>query len=188
MRPHYACKRAYLSNNLMPFLQKNAEYVGEAKFTDFILRFQRQKPDTDIDLRWVREMHKNVWQTMNNGKFYPFHKCNIQWQDGFQLFDMSLGSPLQECSTLAQAIALFNEPLQEWFSFTRVTQEYLFGNISIYVETIDRVGVTVDVVCKTESKSLAENMRTVNLFLKQQKLEKTIPHQAATLVREALHC
>jgi len=184
---HYACKRAYLSNDkLIGFLEEKAKFVGVAEFTDHVLRYTTIKSmDTDKNLLWVRHIHKNAWSSMKVGKFYPFHKSDIQFESGFQFFKMPIGSPSIECSSLKEAKVAFEDKTDEWFSFKRTTREYLFDDISVYIEDIDYIGVTVEFVCRTESQSLKQNMAKVDRFMKDYDVKKIISHQAATLVRKA---
>jgi len=180
---HYACKRAYLTNeNLLEFLKENAEFVGEAQFTDYVFG----SVDSDKDLLWVRHIQKNTWQSMKTGKFYPFYKAKIKWPSHFQIFEMPIGTPFKQCSSLDEAKSHLPGDLTILFSFSRKTWEYKIDDLLIYVEEVDHIPITIEVVCKTEKNSLKKNMQLVDNFLKQHKLSTTIPHQVATLVREKL--
>jgi len=184
----YACKRAYLSNDkLIIFLESKTKYVGEAKFTDHILKYKQIKNmNTDKNLLWCREIHKNVWPTMKIGKFYPFQKSNIKFESGFQFFTMSIGNPLIECNSLKEAKYAFREEIEEWFSFQRTTQEYLFEDISIYLENVEKIGLSIEFVCRTESNSLKQNMIKIDKFMKEHEITKIISHQVATLILKKL--
>ncbi len=180
---HYACKRAYLTDkNFLTDMKKYAKFVGEANFTDYVFG----SANTDKNLFWVREIHKNVWPSMKVGKFYPFFKANIIWSSGFQIFDMPVGMPMKECSSLQEAQRYLPDKLKTLFSFNRTTQEFMQNNLSIYIEEVEHIPATVEIVCKTEKQSLKKNMETVDKFMKKYKLTKIIPHQVATLVKKEL--
>lgn len=176
---HYACKRAYLTNEeLLVFLKDNAKFIGEAKFTDHVF----DSVNTDKNLLWVRYINKNVWPSMKQGKFYPFYKSKIRWLSHFQIFQMPVGIPLKECSSLKEAKKHLPGKLNLLFSFSRTTWEYKSGDLSVYVEEVDHIPPTIEVVCRTEKRSLKENRGIVDNFFKKHKLTATIPHQVATLV------
>ena len=66
---HYASKRAYFTNEeFLEFLMNDAEFLGEAQFTDYIFSTK----DTDKNLLWVRHIEKNIWLSRKKRKFYPF--------------------------------------------------------------------------------------------------------------------
>ncbi len=174
-----ACKRAYLTNDsLIEFLRKNAELLGVAKFTDFVFGIS----NLDKTLFWVREIHQNSWPSMKEGKFYPFCKYNIQWPSNFQVFEMPIGDPLKECSSLDEARRQFPSELKLMFSFKRTTQEYAYKNLRIYIEDVEHIPLTIEVVCREENISLNKRMNIVDDFLKEHELTNITPHQIAHLV------
>jgi adenylate cyclase class IV len=180
---HYACKRAYMKNNkILNFLNKKTEFLGNAEFTDYIF----DSKDTDKDLLWARFIKKNKWPTMKEGKFYLFHKTNIQWPKNFQIFEMPIGIPPQEYSSLEEINKNLKNKKSFTFSFSRKTQEYKINDILIYVEDVEHIPKTIEIVCKTETSSLKDNMETVDDFMQQHELNEIIPHQVATLVKEHL--
>lgn len=174
-----ACKRAYLTNNdLIDFLKANAKPVGVAKFTDFVFGIG----DLDKTLFWVREIHQNSWPSMKEGKFYPFCKTNIRWPLNFQIFEMPIGDELIECSSLDEAKKYFKKNLDMMFSFKRTAEEYSYQDLSIYIEDIEHIPLTVEIVCNVKKNSFEENMTWVDAFLKEHDLVNQIPHQVAHLV------
>jgi hypothetical protein len=185
---NYASIRSYVTNNkLETFLKKNATYQGISEFTDHVLKSSNVKNlDTDKNLMWCREIHKNSWPSMKIGKFYPFYKKNIKFKSGFQFFQMPIGKRYTECNSLNEAKKHFKRDLDVWFSFKRTTKDYKYGDVSIYVEDVEHIGVSVDIVCRKESNSLKENIRLVTEFMKKHGVTKIISHQVATLVAKAL--
>jgi hypothetical protein len=184
----YACKRAYIPNDkIIVFLERETKFVGKARFTDHVLKYKTEKGmDTDKDLLWVREIHENVWPTMKVGMFYPFYKKDIKFESGFQFFTMPIGNPAKGFNKLADAIKAFDEDLEVWFSFHRATGEYLFEDISIYVENVQFTGMSIECVCRKESNTLQKNMQIVDQFMNEHDIKRVISRQVATLVRMKL--
>lgn len=135
---------------------------------------------------WIREIRQNTWPGIKIGKFYPYYKKDISFESGLQIFQMPIGSPNIECDTLTVAKKVFaNEAknLDVWFSFRRITKDYSYGDIGIYIEDVEHIGISVDMVCRNESNTLKENNDKVRDFMKKNGVTKVIPHQVATLVR-----
>jgi hypothetical protein len=185
---NYVSIRSYITNDkLEKFLKKNAKYNGVSEITDYVLKPKNKKSiNTDKDLMWCREILQNSWPTMKIGKFYPFYKKNISFKKGLQVFEMPIGSPYIECKNLNEAKKQFKKDLEVWFKFTRITKDYTYKEISIYVENIEHIGLSVDMVCRKESNSLKENRAIVAAFMKKYGVTNVISHQVATLVAEAL--
>jgi hypothetical protein len=187
----YVSIRSYITNDqLETFLKKNGKFNGVSEFVDYVLKASNKKGvNTDKDLMWIREIRRNVWPGVKIGKFYPYYKKDISFESGLQLFQMPIGSPNIECDTLNIAKAVFeNEEknIDLWFSFRRITKDYSYEDISIYIEDVEHIGISVDIVCRTESRTLKENTKIVKDFMKEHGVTKIIPHQVATLVGKAL--
>lgn len=185
---NYVSIRSYITDNrLGSFLKKDASFNGTSEFTDHVLRTKGPRSrDTDRDLMWCREIHTSCWPSMKTGKFYPFHKKNIRFKAGVQHFDMPVGTRLIECNNLNEAKKHFKKDLDVWFSFKRTSKDYKYGDISIYIEDVEHIGLSVDIVCRKGSNSLKENTKLVTGFMKEHGVTKIIPHQVATLVAKAL--
>ena len=180
---HYASKRVYFINErFLELLKTSAEFLGEAQFTDYVF----WAVDTDENLQWVRHIEKNVWPSMKKGKFYPFCKAKIKWPSHFQIFEMSIGTPLKQCNSLKEAKHYFPSDLDILFSFSRRLWEYKIDDLLIYIEDVDQIPITIEVVCKTNKNTLNENMNIVDNFLKKHNLKVAIPNQIATLVKKEL--
>jgi hypothetical protein len=184
----YVSIRSEITNDKLEiFLKKKAKFNGIAEFTDYVLKPKNKKSiNTDKDLMWCREIHKNNWPSMKIGKFYPFYKKNIKFEAGVQRFEMPIGSPSIECKNLNEAKEQFKKDLEPWFSFKRITKDYTYGDIAIYLENIDHIGVSVDIVCRKESNTLKQNIKLVKDFMKEHDVTKLIPHQVATLVKNKI--
>lgn len=188
---NYVSIRSYITNGkLVKFLEKEATFQGVSEFTDHVLKPSNAKSiNTDKNLMWCREIHKNSWPTMKIGKFYPFYKKGITFKKGVQFFQIPIGSPYIECGTLIEAKNVFRKEiknLEVWFKFKRVTKDYKYKDISIYVEDVEHIGLSVDIVCRKESNTLKENTKLVEEFMKKHGVTKIIPHQVATMVAKAL--
>ena len=173
MRASYAAKRAFIGYEFLEWCRKHAEFVGEAEFTDYIFRCDEK------ELWFVREIHKNVWPSMKIGKFYAFAKTNMRWKDSFQIFEMPIGDPLVECSSVQDAEK--HMPNRLIFSFKRKTIEFRVNDIFIYVEDVEHIELSADIVCRNTDFSIQENMRKVNEFLAGHK-HKAVASQVAMLV------
>jgi len=185
---NYVSIRSNVTNNkLETFLKKNAKYNGVSEFTDYVLKPTNKKTiNTDKDLMWCREIHRNTWHAMKIGKFYPFYKKDIKFKAGLQVFEMPIGHPYIECKSIDEGKKYFKKDLDVWFKFKRTTKDYSYGDISIYVENVQYAGLSVDIVCRKESNSLKENLKLVKDFMKKNGVSKTISHQVATLVAKSL--
>lgn len=184
----YVSIRSKVTNGkLEKFLKSDAQFNGIAEFTDYILKPKdKRRIDTDKDLMWCREIHKNVWPTMKVGKFYPFYKKDIKFHNGLPICKIPIGSPNIECDTLMSAKKVLGNDLDVWFKFRRKTKEYRSGEIAIYLEDVQHIGVSVDIVCRNESNSLKKNESIVRKFMKEHGVIEVIPHQVATVVAKAL--
>ncbi len=174
----YACKRAYLNKNLIANIKADSEFLGESTFTDYVL----SPENTDKNLKWVRHIQKNNWPNMKIGKYYPFFKKDITWKKAFQIFRMPVGSPFIECNSLDEARKHLSN-LEIQFSFERTGLEYKQNDLFIYIEDVENIPLTIEVVCKDENNNLANNMKKVELFLEKYNIKEYIPHQVATLVK-----
>ncbi len=185
---NYVSIRLYITNDkLEKFLKKNAQFQGISEFTDHVFKPTSKKSmNTDKNLMWCREIHKNVWPNVTVGKFYPYYKKNISFKNGLQVLKLALGNPNIECNTLSEAKKYFKKDLEVWFSFSRKTKSYNYQDISIYVENVQYIGLSVDIVCRRKTGSLRENTKLARDFMKQHEVKKVISHQVATLVGKAL--
>jgi hypothetical protein len=184
----YVSIRSFItSDKLETFLKTKGQFNGVSEFTDYVLKPVNKKSiNTDKNLMWCREIHQNARPPMKIGKFYPFYKKNITFKAGLPLCEIPIGSPHIECDGLNRAKKCLGKDLEVWFKFKRITRYYTYEDITIYIEDVEYIGISVDIVCRNESNTLKENERIVRDFMKEHDVTKVIPHQVATLVAKAL--
>jgi len=181
---NYACKRALLNDEVIAFLEQNAQVIGESEFKDYIFMPDSGKLDTDKEMKWIRYMIKTVRPDTNSGKFYPYYKQNITWNDGFQRFNMPIGVPARECSSLDEAKMILGCKSDYIFSFIKKTREYRYDNMFIYIEKVEGIKATIEIVCYDERNDLEKNIIVINSFMQKHNITHAVVNQTATLVKK----
>ena len=178
-----ASKKIYITNpQILHKIKTQGKHIGQGKVIDYVYG----SANFDEELLFVRKVVESLWPSMTRGKFYPFLKTQINWQDGFETSKVTLGSPLVECNRLEEAATILGSSSTHLFWFNRTISEYKVGDLTVYIEDIDHLPQTLEVISRNPKLSLEQNRELVSEFLKSLNTTYSLKHQVATLVRSEI--
>lgn len=178
-----ATRRVYISSSaLKERIISGGKFMGQGRVMDYV--YGSANPDRE--LMFVRKVSHSLWPSMDNGKFYPFLKTGIEWVEKFETATITVGKPLVECTCLPEAAAILGYEQEPLFSFQRFIAQYQWRDLMLYLEEIDHLPLTMEIISNNPKLSQEKNKEAVNAFLAELNSPYSIQHQMATLVKREL--
>lgn len=136
--------------------QKQATYLGEYIFTDFIYR-RSSSPDLNEEFIRIRSYEKTGWKQK---AIVVAHKA----KDELENIQKIVSQTEHEC--LEEALQIIPEGFVREFSFSRQGWEYQLNDLSVYIEKIEGMLPSIEVLAPSYQVilDLFENLEVIQVL------------------------